>query len=459
MKKGILELKTVTICILVAAVLCIGITNSFAQAKSNEIVKKKVIVLDENDALPIEVQKEITAMGVDLTAITKQLNSAKQGIVIKKSVDKTATITPYEGVLPGLGQQGSENIAPSNMRATMGVFITNDKQGAEINKVVENSAASEAGLKKGDIIIEFNGTKVTSNYDVIKKIRALKPGDKVKIKLIRNGKTKKAKVVLKAKPISRRQTRPAHHSQQFQSNNGGSHYGRIEDCEKLCASPFLGVQIQTNATPKAAKVIKVFPNTGAAAAKLQVGDLVTSIDANVIEFSSELVNTVQKYTPGTAVTINFIREGQPLKVTATISNKTVIRSKTTCDCEQPDFIKELDQEIVIIKKGGAQTSEEPTPTGPKISKTSNNTLEVSAVALYPNPNDGKFTIDFALEDSAPVTITVLDITGRKVFSTQLDDFSGNHQQLINISDKAPGSYLLNIIQEDKIYTKKIIISD
>ncbi len=467
MKKRNFELKSLSLNVLLLALFCMSSLFVYAQGEKAMIKEnvKKVIVLDSNEEIPQEIQKELVAMGFALPDVKNKLKAAKQGIVLRKPVGKIASIQQYTGAslqaesAPYLSTTETIELKETQAfcnhkgpgcncgiaKPVLGVLVSNHEKGAEIDKVIEYSAASEAGLLQRDVVTEINGNKITSNYSLIKLIKAQEPGDKVKIKFLRNGKKMRTSAVLKAQKMkSKGSSYSKHHS------NG---YRAQEDCETLCNAPLLGVLISTDA---GAKVNSVFPNTGAASAELRKGDVITSIDNVDVESSPALISAVSQYAPGDKVTLKFIREGNTQKVRTTISNKAAIRSKTTCDCEQLDFKKEVDKEIIILKSSESPLLfDEPAPTQPKAS-AKKNTLEVSAVALYPNPNDGAFTIDFALEDALPVTISVVDLVGREVFKQQLAEFSGNHQQKIDISMFAPGSYFLNIIQGENSYSKKFI---
>ncbi len=54
--------------------------------------------------------------------------------------------------------------------------------------VLQNSPAAKAGLKEGDIITEIDGTKIDQNNTIGSAIGKKKPGDKIKITYIRDGK-------------------------------------------------------------------------------------------------------------------------------------------------------------------------------------------------------------------------------------------------------------------------------
>ncbi|MBI2049996.1 MAG: trypsin-like peptidase domain-containing protein [Candidatus Staskawiczbacteria bacterium] len=62
--------------------------------------------------------------------------------------------------------------------------------------VTKDSAADKAGIKSGDIILEFNGEQITQNNSMAKIITKYNPGDKVVLKVLRDGKELNIDVVL-----------------------------------------------------------------------------------------------------------------------------------------------------------------------------------------------------------------------------------------------------------------------
>ncbi|MDD2752876.1 MAG: trypsin-like peptidase domain-containing protein, partial [Candidatus Omnitrophica bacterium] len=60
------------------------------------------------------------------------------------------------------------------------------KEGALINNVMQDTPASKYGLKRGDVIREFDGKQVKSPQELQSAVSATEPKKKVKIKVIRN---------------------------------------------------------------------------------------------------------------------------------------------------------------------------------------------------------------------------------------------------------------------------------
>ena len=65
--------------------------------------------------------------------------------------------------------------------------------------VREGSPAGKAGLKGGDVMVEFDGKKVKNLYDFTYSLRARKPGDEVMVKVVRGTETIEVKVLLEAR--------------------------------------------------------------------------------------------------------------------------------------------------------------------------------------------------------------------------------------------------------------------
>ncbi len=84
-------------------------------------------------------------------------------------------------------------------------------------------------------------------------------------------------------------------------------------------------------------------------------------------------------------------------------------------------------------------------------------LNVDDLTFSPNPNDGKFDLNFKLNKKAPVHIRIFDMNGKEVYSENISNFSGQYQNNIDISENEKGMYLLQIIQKDRASTSKLVI--
>ena len=68
--------------------------------------------------------------------------------------------------------------------------------GVFIDSVMTGSAADMAGLKSGDVVVSVEGDKISTTPELQERIARQRPGDKVNVKVIRNGKEKQVEVIL-----------------------------------------------------------------------------------------------------------------------------------------------------------------------------------------------------------------------------------------------------------------------
>lgn len=83
-------------------------------------------------------------------------------------------------------------------------------------------------------------------------------------------------------------------------------------------------------------------------------------------------------------------------------------------------------------------------------------LKMDELNYYPNPNDGKFTLQFKA-DKRPTEIKITGLDGKEIYAESLKGFEGTYQNEIDLSSQKRGIYLLQIIQGNKAINKKIVI--
>ncbi len=79
-------------------------------------------------------------------------------------------------------------------------FGLEDDKGVVIVSVVEDSPAEKAGVRKDDVIVEFEGDSVASMNDFRNRVAMFKPKSKVKIVVMRDGKRKTLTATLDKRP-------------------------------------------------------------------------------------------------------------------------------------------------------------------------------------------------------------------------------------------------------------------
>ena len=79
-------------------------------------------------------------------------------------------------------------------------FGMKQPKGAVVLRILEDSPAAKAGFKVGDVVVDFNGVSINRSSDLPIAVGSTKTGSKVKVKVIREGKTKTLSVVIEELP-------------------------------------------------------------------------------------------------------------------------------------------------------------------------------------------------------------------------------------------------------------------
>ncbi len=170
--------------------------------------------------------------------------------------------------------------------------------GALVSEVVDDSPAKEAGLLEGDIILEFDGKPVRSSSDLPLISSMAGVGRKVSLKYWRNN--KESTVSLKLSEYPGEQTRLASESEGGESSGIGL----------VAADITPALQRQLNLDLDAGVVIRsVDPQSIAARAGVRPGDVILSLNGEVVKRARAFAESVKKIEPGGLLRMQVLRQG------------------------------------------------------------------------------------------------------------------------------------------------------
>jgi serine protease Do len=179
-------------------------------------------------------------------------------------------------------------------------FNLKDREGVLITNVGEDTPAEKAGLKRGDVVVEFDGKKVTDPRQFRMLAADAEPGKKVDIEVMRDGKRKSLEL-----KVGERPTELAANSAEADAEN----------ISKL----FLGVGLQSIKDEYREElqlpddingviVTDVERGTPAARAGLRRGDVIIEIDKQQIENLDDFKSVMDDYK-GDKVMVVIYRGG------------------------------------------------------------------------------------------------------------------------------------------------------
>ena len=84
-------------------------------------------------------------------------------------------------------------------------------------------------------------------------------------------------------------------------------------------------------------------------------------------------------------------------------------------------------------------------------------LQFNDISFYPNPSDGRFDLELETGNYLPVQVRILGPDGETVYQKKVAGTDGSHRFRIDISGQRRGNYILQVIQNSRALTKRIII--
>ena len=224
-----------------------------------------------------------------------------------------------------------------------------------------------------------------------------------------------------------------HHAYAYASVNVGG------ERKSNCAA--LGVFADAHSGENGAHINKLIDQGAAQEAGLLVGDVITSIDQNVVTDFPTLFSALSNYRPGDRVSVRYMRDGKALKTKVTLKDWAEIPGfeyKAPADCGKP-------------ADGGKDQAD----IDDGISGTNDiHTLELKDARIYPNPTDGVFSFSFNTTPG-PLSVSIADVNGQVVYRDLNDNATGSYQNDINIKDLPQGNYIITVNQGDKVFTQQI----
>ena len=218
--------------------------------------------------------------------------------------------------------------------------------GAMVEEVAEGSAAEKAGLRKGDVIVEFDGERVRSARQLTRLVQETADGRSVDTVVVRDGQKATVRVELQggavsvfeklheledwgrnlawelpvrparpARPAPRADVRPpAFWGDNLFSGATGRLGITVDDLSPQLAEYF--------GTKDGVLVTSVHDDSFGARIGLKAGDVVTSLNGSTIESPAELRRQLQGMTSGEEITIGIVRDRKTQSLKGKIEGQT-----------------------------------------------------------------------------------------------------------------------------------------
>lgn len=373
-------------------------------------------------------------------------------------------------------------------------------RGALVDRVYPGTSAEQNGLMSGDVIAAVNDVHLTEDRSIHDLIGEYQAGDQVRVTIYRNQRKRTVTLVLGEvgkNPVYRYDYDNATGRVRMLATNVTNTDQVAEEEAELSAAKasaptekneppyahlpvmeraYLGVNGAAGEEDESdgAQVVSVMRNSTGEALGLMSGDLITSLNGAPIQKFADLSNVLEYVAPGDLVTVEMNRKGELRSATARIKSKRetflppapeeskpIAQTKTSptqANAQAPvkwEVYKEVKM-MIVLKDATAQEAESISGrSGMDIS--AQNSLNIKGLNMFPNPNEGIFTLTFDLPEEGDTEIRFLDANGKLIYAEDLPGFSGNYEKQLDFSDREKGIYFLRIVQSGQPMLKKIVL--
>ena len=213
----------------------------------------------------------------------------------------------------------------------LGISVSDTTNGVRVDTVREGTPADKAGIREGDLIVEFDGERVRSAMQLTRLVRETAEGRQVPLAVMRDGKRQTLQATPEARgladgdmldglerglrdlpqfrvlpPIYRYDNRPRRFEFEHRGRLGVTVQSLTPELEEYFGAKNGG-----------ALVSSVSQNSAAAKAGVKAGDVITSINGRQISDSDDLTRELRNLSG--EVTIVVLRDKKELTLKATIT--------------------------------------------------------------------------------------------------------------------------------------------
>jgi serine protease Do len=173
-----------------------------------------------------------------------------------------------------------------------------DRKGAVVREVERGGPAAKAGLRPGDVVIEYNGRKVENDRGLVEMVVVTKPGTSVPVKVIREKTPRTLSVTVAELTVGGAEAPEVTAASDLTSSFGL----QLEDL-----TPALARRLQLPADAAGAVVSGLRPRGPAGRAGLTEGDVIVKVGSKEVASAEEAAAELERVQPGRSVGVHVLK--------------------------------------------------------------------------------------------------------------------------------------------------------
>jgi serine protease Do len=244
--------------------------------KPGEFIQTDAAINQGNSGGPL-VDARGEVVGINTFLISPSGAFSGMGFAIPTQIARPTAekLIRFGKVTHGYIGLGISDVTPENAR----FFHMTKEVGAVATQVEPGSPGAKAGLRVGDVITQLDGNDVSNAGDLQVEVEQRRPGTKIHLQVLRDGKSMNLPVTLEAMGA---------HDRESQENGGDGHEKPRWGLGIGDLTPDVRQQLQAPGDLRGAVIERVQPGSPADNAGLQPGDVIVEVDRKPVQNAAEV---------------------------------------------------------------------------------------------------------------------------------------------------------------------------
>lgn len=220
-------------------------------------------------------------------------------------------------------------------------------RGVVVEGIDADGPAARAGVQPADVVVQIDGANVRDRDDFLRRLETRKPGDTVRLTVVRDSKRKTLKVVLASRPREHDKTwgmpDPGFH---YVHESSGAQLGVMTvDLDDADLAAVFGVQPGLGVL-----VTGITSGSGAEKAGIKGGDVVVGVAGDEVHGVEDLRQKLGEHAPGDTVEVRFRRRNQPQTVKVELGESRFAFRMPRVTHFHGDDVDDLQRELRDLRK-------------------------------------------------------------------------------------------------------------
>jgi serine protease Do len=276
------------------------------QGRQQQVLQTDAAINPGNSGGPLlNLRGEV--VGINTAILGSRMGAGNLGIGFAVPINAVREVLPQ--LREGKVTRGRIGVALSQVvtRNDLQEMGAPDGRGALVATVERGGPGDRAGLRPGDIILEFNGEPVHSNDDLVSRVVRTAPGTAVPIRILRGKSTESLTIKVEELDLETEGVRgPAEPGPEGTTGFGMS----LQDL-----TPEIARQLRVPSGTAGALIVDVELNSPAQRSGLAPRDVILEVNRRGVGSATDAIRELQRVQPGQIASLLVLRDGSEVFVT------------------------------------------------------------------------------------------------------------------------------------------------